>query len=88
MVTNEENHALTIVPLLEEIWAVVKSMDMDSATGPNGFGGHFFVSCWDIVGADVIKAVQYFFTHGQLSASYNSGLIILIPKVDYADSIR
>ncbi|KAL6194794.1 hypothetical protein ACLB2K_035870 [Fragaria x ananassa] len=88
MVTEEENASLTSVPLPEEIWGAVKSMDLDSAPGPDGFNGHFFVSCWDIVGVEVIKAVQYFFTHGQLSASFNSGLIILIPKVDHADSIK
>nr|XP_011470584.1 PREDICTED: uncharacterized protein LOC105353269 [Fragaria vesca subsp. vesca] len=61
MVTPEENTMLTSVPLSEEIWAAVKSMDPDSAPGPDGFNGHFFVSCWDVVGADVVKAVQYFF---------------------------
>ncbi|XP_062014798.1 uncharacterized protein LOC133731445 [Rosa rugosa] len=54
LVTEEENCALTSVPLSEEIWAVVKSMDLDSAPGPDGFSGQFFVSCWEIVGADVI----------------------------------
>ncbi|KAK9949954.1 hypothetical protein M0R45_005462 [Rubus argutus] len=88
MVTVEENVALTSVPLPEEIWAAIKSMDPDSAPGPDGFNGHFFVSCWDVVGPDVLNAVQYFFNHGQLSPSFNSGLIILIPKVDHADSIK
>ncbi|KAL6197994.1 hypothetical protein ACLB2K_027786 [Fragaria x ananassa] len=84
----ECNTMLTSVPLLEEIWAAVTSMDPDSAPGPDGFNGHFFVSCWDVVGADVVKAVQYFFQHGYLAPSFNSGIIILIPKVDHADSIK
>ncbi|KAL6195632.1 hypothetical protein ACLB2K_031250 [Fragaria x ananassa] len=63
-------------------------MDLDSAPGPDGFNGHFFASCWDIVGVDVVNAVQYFFINGQLSASLNSRLIILIPKVEHADSIK
>ncbi|KAL6224691.1 hypothetical protein ACLB2K_003546 [Fragaria x ananassa] len=88
MVTHEENTALTIVPLPEEIWAAVKSMDPDSAPGPDGFNDHFFVSCWEVVGADVVKAVQYFFQHGYLAPSFKSGIIILIPKVDHADSIK
>ncbi|KAL6182579.1 hypothetical protein ACLB2K_043998 [Fragaria x ananassa] len=88
MVTLEENTMLTSVPLSEEIWAAVKSMDPDSASGPDGFNGYFFVSCWDVVGADVVKAVQYFFQHGYLAPSFNSGIIILIPKVDHADSIK
>lgn len=48
----------------------------------------FFVSCWEIVSIDVINAVQYFFVNGNLSTSYNIGLIILIPKVEHADSIK
>ena len=88
MVTPEKNTMLTSVPLSEEIWAAVKSMDPDSAPGLDRFNGHFFVSCWDVVGADVVKAVQYFFQHGYLAPSFNSGIIILIPKVDHADSIK
>ncbi|KAL6177270.1 hypothetical protein ACLB2K_048796 [Fragaria x ananassa] len=88
MVTEEENNFLTMIPSPEEILKAVKAMDLDSAPGPDGFNGHFFVSCWDIVGADVVNAVQYFFVNGQLSASFNSGLIILIPKEEHADSIK
>ncbi|KAL6129027.1 hypothetical protein ACLB2K_072380 [Fragaria x ananassa] len=36
----------------------------------------------------MLCVVQYFFVNGQLSASFNSGLIILIPKVEHADSIK
>ncbi|XP_004301904.1 PREDICTED: uncharacterized protein LOC101292910 [Fragaria vesca subsp. vesca] len=88
MVTEEENIFLTTIPSPEEILKAVKAMDLDSALGPDGFNGHFFASCWDIVGVDVVNAVQYFFVNGQLSASFNSGLIILIPKVEHADSTK
>ncbi|KAL6144809.1 hypothetical protein ACLB2K_055499 [Fragaria x ananassa] len=63
-------------------------MDPDSTPGPDGFNGHFFVSCWDIVGQDVVSAVQYFFRTGKLPSSFNSSLIILIPKVEHADCIK
>ncbi|KAK9931208.1 hypothetical protein M0R45_018495 [Rubus argutus] len=52
-VTDDENSALTLIPSPEEILATVKSMDFDSAPGPDGFTGHFFASCWDIVGAEL-----------------------------------
>lgn len=77
-----------MVPSLDEIFSAVKSMDPDSAPGPDGFNGHFFVSCWDIVCQDVVSAVQYFFQFGTLPASFNSSIIILIPKVEHADSIK
>ncbi|KAL6179500.1 hypothetical protein ACLB2K_051015 [Fragaria x ananassa] len=88
IVTEEENNFLTTIPSPEEILKAVKAMDLDSAPGPYGFNGHFFASCWDIVGADVVNAVQYFFVNGQLSASFNSRIIILIPKEEHADSIK
>ncbi|KAL6189460.1 hypothetical protein ACLB2K_040849 [Fragaria x ananassa] len=88
MVTEEENNFLTTIPSPEEILKAVKAMDFDSAPGLDGFNRNFFACCWDIVGADVVNAVPYFFVNGQLSASFNSGLIILIPKEEHADSIK
>ncbi|KAL6225674.1 hypothetical protein ACLB2K_004523 [Fragaria x ananassa] len=61
LVTEEENNRLIEVPSSDEIWSAIKSMDPESAPGLDGFNGHFFVSCWDIVGRDVVAAVQYFF---------------------------
>lgn len=63
-------------------------MDPDSAPGLDGFNGLFFVSCWATVGADVTSAIQFFFQHGSLPASFNSSMIILIPKVDHAVTIK
>lgn len=88
MVNDAENGSLTTIPSSEEIFLAVKDMDPDSAPGPDGFNGHFFVSCWNIVGADVTAAIQYFFHTGLLPSSFNSSMIILIPKVDNADSIK
>ncbi|KAL6224831.1 hypothetical protein ACLB2K_003686 [Fragaria x ananassa] len=88
LVIEEENNRLIEVPSSDEIWSAIKSMDPDSAPGPDGFNGHFFVSCWDIVGRDVVAAVQYFFRTGKLPSSFNSSIIILIPKVEHADCIK
>ncbi|KAL6191890.1 hypothetical protein ACLB2K_038279 [Fragaria x ananassa] len=88
LVTEEENNRLIEVPSSDEIWSAIKSMDPDSAPGPDGFNGHFFVSCWDIVGRDVVATVQYFFRTGKLPSSFNSSITILIPKVEHADCIK
>ncbi|KAL6219812.1 hypothetical protein ACLB2K_007571 [Fragaria x ananassa] len=88
MVTEEENNFLTTIHSPEEILKAIKVMDLDSAPSPDGFNGYFFASCWDIIGIDVVNAVQYFFVNGQLLASFNYGLIILIPKVEHADLIK
>lgn len=53
LVTDAENGSLTAIPSSEEISLAVKDMDPDSAPGLDGFNGHFFISCWQTVGADV-----------------------------------
>lgn len=57
------------------------SLNGDGAPGPDGFGGHFYQTYWDVVGTDVIHSVQDFFISGQLAPNINSNLIVLIPKV-------
>ncbi|KAK3229362.1 hypothetical protein Dsin_001243 [Dipteronia sinensis] len=52
-----------------------------SAPGPNGFSGHFFQHCWEIVGTDVILTVQDFFHSGVVTPGLNSNFIVLLPKM-------
>lgn len=84
LVSELENTSLTTVPSSEEILSAIKCMDPSSSPGPDGFNGHFFVACWTTVGEDVVSAVQHFFKFGSMPATYNSSLIILIPKVEHA----
>ncbi|KAL6211247.1 hypothetical protein ACLB2K_016474 [Fragaria x ananassa] len=88
LITDDENMSLTLVSSSEEIYLVLKDMDRDNAPRLDGFNRHFFVSCWTTVGADVTSAIQFFFQHGSLPASFNSSMIILIPKVDHAVTIK
>ncbi|XP_062014240.1 uncharacterized protein LOC133730715 [Rosa rugosa] len=46
---------------------VVFSMNADSAPGPDGYSGHFFQACWDVVGLDVVRAVRSFFQSDRLA---------------------
>lgn len=80
MVTAADNAFLTIIPSSHDVLEAVKAMDGFSAPGPDGFGGCFFSSCWDVVGKDVTLAVQSFFTNGYILPHFNSSLLILIPK--------
>ncbi|KAL6128598.1 hypothetical protein ACLB2K_071953 [Fragaria x ananassa] len=57
LITDDENMSLTSVPSSEEIYLALKDMDPDSAPGHDGFNGHFFVSCWATVGADIIPKI-------------------------------
>jgi len=44
-----------------KIKTVVFNLHGNSAPGPDGFGGVFYHSCWDIIGTGVCNVVQQFF---------------------------
>lgn len=48
MVNEEHNQILQQIPCLEEMTHVFFSMNPDSALGPDGFGGKFYQSRWEI----------------------------------------
>ncbi|KAG7541208.1 Reverse transcriptase zinc-binding domain [Arabidopsis thaliana x Arabidopsis arenosa] len=69
---------------LEEIVAVVFAMPLNKSPGPDGFSVEFFRASWDVVGKDVVEAVQEFFRNGRLLKDLNCTIIALIPKVPQA----
>jgi ribonuclease HI len=80
MITAAENEILCRVPLSSEVKAAVFDLNGDGAPGPDGFGGHFYQTFWDIVALDVVNSVQEFFLTGSLATNVNSNLIVLVPK--------
>ncbi|KAI9201174.1 hypothetical protein LWI28_019580 [Acer negundo] len=58
LVTAVENAFLTSVPSADDIH------DAASAPGPDEFSSSFYQRCWDVVGSDVVLAVQDFFITG------------------------
>lgn len=55
-------------------------LDADSAPGPDGYSGRFYRSCWDIIGTDLLSAVQEFMAGVPLPRSVASTSIVLLPK--------
>ncbi|XP_039682998.1 uncharacterized protein [Medicago truncatula] len=84
LVTKEDNQMLMHFPLSYEIKAAVFALNADGAPGPDGFGGHFYQTFWDVVGSDVVQSVQAFFLHGLVPPNINSSMIVLIPKIQGA----
>jgi hypothetical protein len=65
----------------EEIWAVVKELPLDKASGPNGFTGRFHRSAWSIIKRDVIRAFDVLSSMDCHSFHHlNDILLILLPK--------
>jgi len=61
MVSDDENQQLMRVAQRDEIKDAVFALNGDGGPGPDGFGGHFYQTYWDIVGTDVVQSVQEFF---------------------------
>ena len=81
LVTDIDNNMMSWLPLQDEIKSAVFYLNGDGAPGPDGFGGHFYYSFWEVVGSDVVHSVQEFFQAGVLAPNVNSNLIVLIPKI-------
>ncbi|XP_018487967.1 uncharacterized protein LOC108858552 [Raphanus sativus] len=80
-ITSEINEELIKEPSPTEIKETTFAIHPDKAPGPDGFSASFFQANWDVVGADVIKEIQRFFTTGILQPSQNVTHVRLIPKI-------
>ena len=40
----------------EEVWATISDLPLDKASGPDGFTGRFYKSCWNIIKSDLLAA--------------------------------
>ncbi|PNY03410.1 ribonuclease H [Trifolium pratense] len=62
LVGDNINALLTVLPSAEEIKHAFFDLNKDGAPGPDGFGGVFFQTYWDIIHVDVINAILQFFS--------------------------
>ncbi|XP_019432044.1 PREDICTED: uncharacterized protein LOC109339110 [Lupinus angustifolius] len=88
LVTEDDNVMLSKPPLSNEIKSAVFALNGEGAPGPDGFGGCFFQTFWDIVHSDVCNSVLQFFHQDWLLPNLNSNAVVLIPKSPGADKIE
>ncbi|XP_019432864.1 PREDICTED: uncharacterized protein LOC109339802 [Lupinus angustifolius] len=62
LVSEDENSMLTGIPSRHEIKMDVFAMNGEGAPGPDGFGGCFYQTFWDIVEEDDCNSIIQFFT--------------------------
>lgn len=70
----------------QEIKDVFFSLPRNKTSGPDGYSSEFFISCWQIVGPEVVEAVQEFFKSGSMLRQWNATTLVLIPKITNASS--
>lgn len=63
-----------------EVRKAVFQMHPDKSPGPDGFNPGFYQKFWDIVGTDVVRLVQNFFTAGEFPDHLSDTYICLIQK--------
>jgi hypothetical protein len=64
----------------EEIKSIFFSMKANKSPGPDGYTAEFFKSSWEVVGEDVVVAIQSFFDSGMLLKEVNATILSLVPK--------
>ncbi|KAL8088671.1 hypothetical protein AgCh_038446 [Apium graveolens] len=79
-ITDIQNAELLRPVVEEEVKAALFQMNPDKVPGPDGMTPAFFQRHWRIVGENVVKVVQEFFTKGDLNSDLNVTNIVLIPK--------
>ena len=67
LVSEDMNKGLITTPTLSEIRTAVFSINPDKAPGPDGFSASFYQTFWDIIGEDISRDIQGFFSTGTLN---------------------
>lgn len=75
------NQNLSQVPSPQEIYKAACDLSTDSAPGMDGFTGHFFKGCWDIIQHDMVEMIHGFFMGDYLQHRVTLTALTLIPKV-------
>lgn len=71
---------LCAIPSSTDIFGALKSMPSSKSPGPDGMTVLFFLSCWGIVGLDVVASVQSFFISGIMQPELNQTNLVILPK--------
>ena len=82
MFSSEEASCFIENVSLSEIEGALKSFKKDKSPGPNGWPVEFFLHFFNLLGRDLLKAVECSRMSGRITPSLNSTFLALIPKKD------
>lgn len=71
---------LTAPISMNEIKEALDCMDLDKATGPDGFIARFYLTCWTTIKKDLLRMIRKYQTCTKIGGSTNSAFLALIPK--------
>ncbi|XP_072077755.1 uncharacterized protein [Arachis hypogaea] len=87
-VTDNMNRELMKEVPDQEIKEATFSLGSPKAPGPDGLNGLFFQKHWAIIEKEVCEAVKSFFQEGILPSSIGDTIIVLVPKVNYPETLN
>jgi hypothetical protein len=68
-------------PFLEsEATCVVRSMNQNSAPGPDGFGPSFYLATWETVRPQILQMLAAFYSSNIQLSRINRAFVVLLPK--------
>jgi hypothetical protein len=67
-------------PFKEEVFEVVKDLNCDKASRPDGYTVGFFQACWEVLKVDIMNVFHDFNAKGMFEKSLNATIIALMPK--------
>ena len=65
-----------------EVEAVLKGFKKDKSPGPDGWPVEFFLAFFDLVGEELVNAVEQAILYGRVTGAWNSTFLTLIPKCE------
>ena len=82
MIPTEEANGFIDTVTMTEIEGALRSFKKDRSPGPDGWPVEFFIHFFDLLGKDLLNAVEYARKSGRITPSLNSTFLALIPKKD------
>ncbi|XP_074305781.1 uncharacterized protein LOC141641002 [Silene latifolia] len=87
VVNLDQRNILTAEVTSSEIKEALDTIPPNKAPGPDGFTSQFFKDAYEVVGNDLIEAVQEFFNSGKMLKQVNATTLTLIPKKVRPESV-
>ena len=82
MISLENSTSLTAPVIFPELEKALKSFKKDRSPGPDGWPVEFYLHFFDMLGLELLHAIEFSRSFGYITPSLNSTFLALIPKKD------
>lgn len=79
-VTTEQQKSIKVVPTREEVRITMKRMPKEKSPGLDGMTVEVLSICWSFISNDCINMIKHFWSTGDLSHNFRTGVMKAIPK--------